>query len=209
MESDKEIVYKFMATANRPFSGNDVFSNLQRQGVGKSSVDKALDQLIKEKKIIMKLNGKQKIFCVVQPDSTTEDQKEIQSIHEELLKTNVALEQIQREYKESEIEVKKLQNTCSIEEIERKVAEMEIIISDLKSQLNELSSKNNGNEISEKDKEQIKKNYEKFTKEYRKRKRMCTDILDSILENCPKPKKALFEEIGIETDESVKMPSLS
>lgn len=209
MESDKEIVYKFMVTANRPFSGNDVFSNLQRQGVGKSSVDKALDQLTKEKKIIMKLNGKQKIFCVVQPDSTAEDQKEIQSIHEELLKTNVALEQIQREYKESEIEVKKLQNTCSIEEIERKVAEMEIIISDLKSQLNELSSKNNGNEISEKDKEQIKKNYEKFTKEYRKRKRMCTDILDSIMENCPKPKKALFEEIGIETDESVNMPSLS
>lgn len=210
MDSEKEIVYKFMMTANRPFSGNDVFSNLQRQGIGKSAVDKALEQLTKEKKIVMKLNGKQKIYCSVQPDPTSDDQKEIQSMDEELLKTNELLREVERKYKESEIEMKKLQNTCSMEELKCKVTGMETIVSDLKSQLNKLqqSSKNNGNDLSEKEKVQVKKDYEKFTKDYRKRKRMCMDILDSILENYPKPKKALFEEIGIETDESVGMPSL-
>lgn len=209
MESDKETVYKFMKTANRPFSSNDVFSNLQRQGVGKASVDKVLEQLTKEKKIVMKLNGKQKIYCVVQPDSTAEDQKEIQSVDEELLKTNMELDQVERMYKESENEMKKFQNICSVEEIKCKITETETIISDLKSQLRKFCSENHSNDkISEKDRGQVKKDYEKCTKEYRKRKRMCMDILDSILENSPKPKKALFEEIGIETDESVNMTSL-
>ncbi|XP_026815943.1 homologous-pairing protein 2 homolog isoform X2 [Rhopalosiphum maidis] len=207
MGSDKKNVYDFMATANRPFSSNDVFSNLQRQGIGKSAVEKALDQLVKEDKIFMKLNGKQKIYCVVQPDSTAEDQKEIQLIDEELAKTTEALREVERKYKQSEIEVKTLQGTYSTEEAKRKVSEMEKIVSELKSKLDKMS-KTSGNVVSSKDKEKVKKEYETVTKEYRKRKRMCTDILDSILENCPKPKKALFEEIGIETDESVGMPKL-
>lgn len=207
MGTEKKNVYEFMVKANRPFSSNDVFSNLQRHGVGKSAVEKALDQLVKDNKIFMKLNGKQKIYCVVQPDSTVEDQNEIQSIDEELLKINEALLEVGRKYKESEIEVKTLQGTFSTEEAKRKVAEMEKTISGLKSQLDQMS-KTSGNVVSLKDRGQVKKEYETVTKEYRKRKRMCTDILDSILENCPKPKKALFEEIGIETDESVGMPAL-
>lgn len=205
--SDKEIVYKYMTTANRPFSGNDVFSSVQRQGVGKSAVDKALDQLVKEKKIVMKLNGKQKIYCAMQPDSAAEDQKEIQLIDEELLKINETLRNVELKYKQSELEVKALQGTLSTEEVERQVAEKKEIVAALKLQLDQLAQ-NTGNVVSEKDKHQVKKDYENITKEYRKRKRMCVDILDSILENCPNTKKALFEEIGVETDESVGMPSL-
>ncbi|XP_022168740.1 homologous-pairing protein 2 homolog isoform X1 [Myzus persicae] len=207
MASDKKNVYEFMVKANRPFSSNDVFSNLLRQGVGKSAVEKALDQLVKDNKIFMKLNGKQKIYCVVQPDSTVEDQNEIQSMDEELVKINDALREVERKYKESEVEVKTLQGTYSTEEAKRRVAELEKTVSELKSQLDQMS-KTSGNAVSLKDRGQVKKEYETVTKEYRKRKRMCTDILDSILENCPKPKKALFEEIGIETDESVGMPAL-
>lgn len=37
---------------------------------------------------------------------------------------------------------------------------------------------------------------------------MCLDITDAILENYPKSKKILFEEIGIETEQDlgIKMP---
>lgn len=202
--SDTETVYKFMTAANRPFSGNDVFSNLQRQGVGKSAVDKALDQLAKDNKIAVKLNGKQKIYCAVQ---SAEDQTEIQSIDEQLLKTNEALRQVEREYRQSEIDVKTLQSTLSTAEAELRVAEMEKTVSELRMQLDRVSRKTAG-DVSEKDIEQTKKDYEKTISEYKKRKRMCTDVLDSILENWPKTKKALFDEIGIETDESVGMPSL-
>jgi len=204
---DKEIVYKFMVTANRPFSSNDVFSSLQQQGVGKSAVDKALDQLVKENKIVMKVNGKQKIYCVVQQDSVAEDQKEIQLIDGELLKTTETVRNVELKYKQSDMEVKALQETRSTEDIERKKAEMKKIVAELKVQVTQLSQ-NASNIVSGEDREQVMKDFERVAREYRRRKRMCTDILDSILENYPKSKKDLFEEIGVETDESVDMPNL-
>lgn len=38
---------------------------------------------------------------------------------------------------------------------------------------------------------------------YRKRKRMCNDMVDAIMEGYPKTKKALIADIGLETDEEV------
>ena len=37
--------------------------------------------------------------------------------------------------------------------------------------------------------------------EWRKRKRSCMEVVNSILENYPKSKKILLEDIGVETDE--------
>jgi 26S proteasome regulatory subunit (ATPase 3-interacting protein) len=45
-------------------------------------------------------------------------------------------------------------------------------------------------------------------KEYKKRKRICSEIIDSILEGYPKTKKHLIEEVGLETDEEAAMPKL-
>lgn len=41
---------------------------------------------------------------------------------------------------------------------------------------------------------------EKTVSELRKRKRICVDMLDQILESYPKGKKALLEEVGVEPD---------
>lgn len=41
---------------------------------------------------------------------------------------------------------------------------------------------------------------EKAVSELRKRKRICGDVLEQILESYPKPKKALLEEVGIVPD---------
>jgi 26S proteasome regulatory subunit (ATPase 3-interacting protein) len=57
--------------------------------------------------------------------------------------------------------------------------------------------------ISDTEKAQILKDKTKFEQEWRKRKRISNDILNAILENYPKNKKTLFEEIVIETDEDV------
>ena len=52
------------------------------------------------------------------------------------------------------------------------------------------------------DKAKVVKQHETSTGQWRKRKRMATDILDTILESWPKSKKSLYEEIGVETDET-------
>lgn len=41
---------------------------------------------------------------------------------------------------------------------------------------------------------------EKTSSELRKRKRICSEMIDQILEGYPKGKKALYEEVGIEPD---------
>lgn len=172
-------------------------------------MDRALEQLTKENKIAMKLNGKQKIFCVVQPDWTAADQQEIQSVDEELLKTDEAVREVERKYKQSEAELKTVRGTCSIEEVARKVAETEKFVSELSHQLAERKEACGAfTMVSAKDMEQVKKDYEKYTKEYRRRKRKCTNMLDTIIENCLITKEALYEEIGIETDTSAGMPAL-
>ena len=52
------------------------------------------------------------------------------------------------------------------------------------------------------DKAKVVKQHETNTGQWRKRKRKATDIIDTILENWPKSKKSLYEEIGVETDET-------
>lgn len=52
-------------------------------------------------------------------------------------------------------------------------------------------------------KKKVQEEYEKRLAGYKKRKRMCLDMLDAILENYPKTKKQLYEEVGLETDEDV------
>ncbi len=48
-----------------------------------------------------------------------------------------------------------------------------------------------------------RKRLENLRKEWRARKRSTLNILEPILDQWPKSKKDLFEEIGIETDEDV------
>jgi len=210
MGSDADAVWELMKTANRPFSGNDVFSRLQRQrnDIGKSAVDRALDRLVNENKIFVKLYGKQKIYCAVQREAAAEDDDGKEMLDEELSKAEEALRLVERRYRQSEMEIKTLRSTVSTAEAERKVAETERTVSELGARLDGLRQQSAGRDaVSEEDVKRVKKEYEKAMGEYRKRKRMCTDVLDSILEEYPKRKKDLLDEIGIETDESAGMPS--
>lgn len=51
--------------------------------------------------------------------------------------------------------------------------------------------------------EKLQQLRDKNLQEYRKRKRLCNDMIDGIMEGYPKPKKKLIEDTEIETDEAV------
>ncbi|NWJ02795.1 HOP2 protein, partial [Crypturellus undulatus] len=57
------------------------------------------------------------------------------------------------------------------------------------------------NHVSPEEKEQVCREQQLYCREWRRRKRMATELLDAILEGYPKSKKQFFEEVGIETDE--------
>lgn len=60
------------------------------------------------------------------------------------------------------------------------------------------------------DKDELEKKYNLYLSAYRKRKRICTEMIGHIMEGYPKSKQHLLEDIGIETDEAAgfRLPTL-
>ncbi len=71
----KSAVLSYLVAQNRPYSTNDVVSNLHNEH-GKTAVQKCLDLLVADGSIREKLNGKQKAYVVdqsTQPAATEEE----------------------------------------------------------------------------------------------------------------------------------------
>lgn len=103
--------------------------------------------------------------------------------------------------RESDAALKELEASPTTDEAEAEVEALDARLQRLRSKLADLTE--NCVKVSPQDRQGTVKAHEKIMKEYRKRKKMCIEIVDSIAENYPKSKKALMEEIGIETDEDV------
>ncbi|XP_018897535.2 homologous-pairing protein 2 homolog [Bemisia tabaci] len=209
MTKEEDAVLKYLSDTNRPYSATDITMNLHKE-FGKTAVQKALDSLVEKKKVREKLYGKQKVFCIVQPETANNSQgldNELKDLDAQINTLTDNLKSVETELKSSEAKHRDLQSALTTEEAEAQLAEVRASVEKLEKRLSDLSSSRV--QISAKDREAIKKEAEKVVKEYRKRKRICTDILNSILENYPKPKKTLYEEVGIETDEDAGMKPIA
>ena len=113
-----------------------------------------------------------------------------------------------QELKEAEGKLKQLQSQPTNAEAEMEILELEKKVNAMEARLHKLSTEQNV--VSKEEKENISKNHELAVKEWRKRKRMCTNVMDAILESYPKSKKDFIEDVGIETDEEmgVKIPDM-
>lgn len=196
-----EEVYAFLRKQNRPFSANDVAQNVSKE-FGKSTIQKALDKLVSKKKIIEKPYGKQKIYFVKQEDVKSEDMStELLKLDQEISALTTNQKKIEEELQTKTNKLNKVQNEMTMEEAKSKKQQLQEEVKALELKVGSL--KNNATPISEEEKSQIESSHAKYLKEYKKRKRICTDIINSILEGYPKSKKHLIEDIGLETDEEV------
>ncbi|VEN59046.1 unnamed protein product [Callosobruchus maculatus] len=199
----QEAVLCFLKEHNRPFSINDILGGAKSKGeFGKAAIQKALDLLVNEGKVKEKVYGKQKVYYIAQNTGPTGNELK-ESLLEIDRKTNeisVELKEVTEKLKVKSSLLAESQGKVSISElIEKKVAidkQLEIVKESL-SQYADVEP------VCPKRKKEIEKMYEKSLTEYKKRKRMCMDVINAILENYPKSKKHLFEEMGIETDEEV------
>lgn len=91
-----------------------------------------------------------------------------------------------------------LKSSLSIEEAQEKVKILRESVKELEQKTEAMNAAQAASKENEKSREKVKKELELEAKDYLKRKRLCTDIVDCILENYPKSKKALYDEIGIE-----------
>ena len=101
--------------------------------------------------------------------------------------------------RETDATLKELEASPTTEEAEAEATALDARLQRLRVKLADLAD--NCVKVSPQERQSTVKQHEKILKEYRKRKKMCVEMVDTIAENYPKSKKALMEEIGIETDE--------
>ncbi|XP_060814874.1 homologous-pairing protein 2 homolog [Bombus pascuorum] len=193
-----DTVYKYMKTQNRPYSINDLVSNLHNE-YGKTAVQKAIDRLVAEGKIFEKVYGKQKIYCAVQDTSHNMEElmrksRELQSHFNEI---ESKYQELQEEIKVQEALLLSIKSSITIEEAKKEKVKLKERIEVLTNKLDRLMEASGTEDLTE-TKRKTEEALNEYSREYSKRKRLCTDILDCILDNYPSSKTELYEEIGIE-----------
>ncbi|XP_003486613.1 homologous-pairing protein 2 homolog [Bombus impatiens] len=193
-----DTVYKYMKTQNRPYSINDLVSNLHNE-YGKTAVQKAIDKLIAEGKIFEKVYGKQKIYCPVQ--DTSHDMDELMRMNRELQshanEVESKYQELQEEIKVQEALLLSIKSSITIEEAKKQKVKLKERIEVLTNKLDGLMEASGTEDLTE-TKRKAEEALNEYSREYSKRKRLCTDILDCILDNYPSSKTELYEEIGID-----------
>ncbi|NP_001154951.1 homologous-pairing protein 2 homolog [Nasonia vitripennis] len=193
-----EAVYNYLKKQNRPYSAIDLASTLDKEKHGKSAIQKSLDKLVDSGKIFVKVNAKQKVYCVKQASNQNLEElkrieRELQTHSNEQIKK---LQELENEVRSHEVTLNSLKCGMSLEEAQKQQKRLEEVTGKLSTMLDELMESSGTEDLSE-----VKKKAESslslYNREYTKRKRMCNDVLDCILESYPGTKKQLFSEIGI------------
>lgn len=194
-----DAVYKYLKKQNRPFGVNDIVTNMQNQ-YSKAVVQKAVDELAGEQKIYEKVYGKQKIYCVVQDSQY--DTEELKRINTELQahahEVESKFQEIEKEVKAQEAVLTALKNSLTLNEAQKEKHRLEESVKVLTEKLEQLMSATGTEHLGD-SKRKAEQAVHEYSSEYSKRKRICTEILDCILENYAKSKTDLYDELGIET----------
>lgn len=201
------ILLKYLREQNRPYSAQDVFGNLQREhGLGKAAVVKALEQLAQQGKIKEKMYGKQKIYFADQDQFDMVSDADLQSLDAKIVALTATVQSLQQSCRHMEAELKELTSALTTPEMQREIQELQKECAGYTERLKNVKAATN--HVTPEEKEQVYRERQKYCKEWRKRKRMASELCDAILEGYPKSKKQFFEEVGIETDEdyNVKLP---
>ncbi|XP_072260085.1 homologous-pairing protein 2 homolog [Pyxicephalus adspersus] len=194
------IILKYLNDQNRPYSTQDVFSNLQREhGLGKTAVVKAMEQLAQQGKIKEKVYGKQKIYFADQEQFPSASDSELKNLDSQISELSSKVQGSQQSCRQLESELKELNSSMTTEEMLKEIKELKEECSKYQVKLEKIKSATN--HVTPEEKEKVYNERKQFCKEWKKRKRMAMDIFDGILEGYPKSKKQFYEEVGIETDE--------
>ncbi|XP_059351123.1 homologous-pairing protein 2 homolog [Daphnia carinata] len=191
-------VLKYLVMQNRPFALNDLLLSAQLKDYGKTAVQKSLDQLVVAGKVKEKCYGKQKVYVIDQDLVSSPNDPDMVQMDSKIAELTKQIAEDQEVIKQAETELKTLNSTLSIEELSAQLETLQAENEKMESKLKDLSQMKI--KISASDFKKVKATKEKTMSELRKRKRICVDMLDQILESYPKGKKALLEEVGIEPE---------
>ncbi|KAJ2487018.1 hypothetical protein IWW37_005403 [Coemansia sp. RSA 2050] len=197
-DSEEQAVLAYLQKTNRPYSANDISSQLHGQ-VSPAQAKKILNSLADEGKIQRKDNGKQQIFFAVQ---TSIDVPSIEEAEEEEDLIKERTEQVTKLKEENRTLASRLQALTSAltdDQIRERIAKLTHEIKNNEERLTQLRS---GEVISPEERKKIETEHVAMLKHWSSRKRIFKNISAAISDGYQGKIKDLYEELGVETDES-------
>ncbi|XP_076000365.1 homologous-pairing protein 2 homolog [Genypterus blacodes] len=198
------VILAYLNEKNRPYSAQDVFSNLQKQhGFGKTAVVKAMEQLALEGKIREKTYGKQKIYFADQAQFKEVKDEDLKAMDGQISKLCAEVQSITQSCKQLDSELKDLSSSLTTEEMTSEISELKTERCGYRERLERIKAASN--HVTPEEKEKVYKEKNVYVKEWKKRKRLASDMMNAILEGYPKSKREFLDEVGVETDEDCKV----
>eukprot|EP00347_Sterkiella_histriomuscorum_P015648 403356227 len=218
MMTDKEAqtaIHQYMIKQNRPYSVQNVIDNLHGR-VKKAQAQKFLDELSDKKILTCKEFGKAKVYLANQDNFPTTSNDELLKLDLEIKGHKDKLQQQQLRLKEVQAQLRDIQITPSNDSLEAEIAkykQLVRIISFIQIQLKNIDiggriekyEAGNVRMISEEEVNEAKQAMLKYGNEWKKRKRACMDIVDTICEGAEMGRKEFFNKVSLELDEDFKI----
>jgi 26S proteasome regulatory subunit (ATPase 3-interacting protein) len=195
-----------MRGQNRPYNNKMIFENLHG-AVGQAQVTKAMDDLAERGELVRKENGKQKVYWPAQetdeikaltgPDSAASAaalDAEAQAAKEQAAAHKAKADALAAENKRIAAQPADADAAALVARLTEETARMEARLKALR----ESTVK-----VSRDDFLAAEKRYQAAKAAWKKRKRMCKDVMAALTESSGQSIADLAEEVGIETDESL------
>ncbi|KAJ2308688.1 PSMC3 interacting protein [Coemansia sp. RSA 2706] len=198
--SEEKSVLEYLVKANRPYSANDISSQLHGL-VSPAQAKKLLNDLADDGKIQRKVNGKQQIFYANQTDIEVPSVEEAEEEEENIKKLEQQVNAIKDENKALAGRLHNLTNARTDDQMRERIATLTAEIKQNEERLAQLRS---GEVISPEEKKRIETEHAAMVKQWKARKRMFKNIIDAMSEGYPGKLRDLYDELGIETDEDVQ-----
>ncbi|XP_068560567.1 homologous-pairing protein 2 homolog isoform X2 [Cebidichthys violaceus] len=167
------------------------------------AVVKAMELLALEGKIKEKAYGKQKIYFADQSQFTNVNEADLKAMDCQISQLSAEVQSLTQSCRQLDAELKELSSSLTAEEMMSEIRELKAECSGYRARLEKIKSATN--HVTPEEKEKVYKDRDVYVKEWKKRKRLASDMMDSILEGYPKSKKQFLDEVGVETDEDCKV----
>ena len=182
---------------NRPYSLINIFDNLHGN-VKKGQLQKILDSLTEEKKLIMK-EYNTKIYLANQDNFPQISEEELNKLDNDINLIREENKKLKEEHNIKSIELKTISATYTDKELEEKLKELKKEIIEKEKKVNLIQS-NSIEPIPIEKMNEAEKNYQNSKKNYKKIKKICMGIIDQISESLEMKTAKLMDDIGIEND---------
>ncbi|CAI2173380.1 5817_t:CDS:2 [Funneliformis geosporum] len=194
----EQMVLDYLKKTNRPYSANDISSNLHG-AVTKVIAQKVLGNLVEKTEVCCKPYGKQSVYVINQDQFESPSQEELNDMDVKIDELKKEIDGYKEKNRQLTSELTTLNNSLTNDQCEERIKTLTEQNKKYEERLEELRS--GTKKFSVDDAKLIDDKFERNRKFWKQRKRMFDEIVSTMLENIDM-KKNVFEdeELGIERD---------